>query len=154
MRDSRFHGVIGAQDAGWLWPDSRLVAGAWTRGVPVNIDVGDAGLILTSRTRFLRGERWAAVTLAWSELRGASARSRGHFGRTGGLTLQETFDVTLEVVGSRAAGFRIGAAVSRLLPELPPEEDLISRAGFAPLVVTMPRGDELVAAVTARAAAK
>ncbi len=122
--------------------------------MPVNIEVADAGLTFTSRTSFLRGESWAAVTLAWSELRGASARSRGHFGRTGGLTLRETFDVTLEIVGSRAAGFQIESGVSSLLPELPPDGDLVGRAGFAPLIVTMPRGDELAAAVTARAAAK
>lgn len=149
LSDGRFHGVIGSQDAGWLWPDSRLVGGAWTRGVPVDIEVTDSGLVFSPRTRLLRGERWAPVTVAWEELGGASVRSRGHTGRTGGLTLQETFDVTLQVVGARTAGFRVGAAVSSFLPDFP-DLDPVARAGYAPLFVTMAHGDDLAASVNAR----
>ena len=149
-----FHGVIGSPDAKWLWPDSRLLGGAWTRGVPVDIEVTDAGLTLSPRTRLLRGERWAPVTLAWDELGGASAASRGHTGRTGGLTLQETFEVTLQVVGPRAAGFRMPEGVSSLLPDFPQNVDPVSRAGYAPLLVTMPHGDELARTVSARATGK
>jgi hypothetical protein len=152
VSEVRFRGVIGSQDAGWLWPDSRLVAGAWGPGVPINIDVGDAGLTFSSRTRVLRGERWTPVTLAWDELRGASVRSRGHTGRTGKLTLRRTFDVTLEIVGPRTAGFREGAAVSALLPGFPAGVDIVERAGYAPLVVTMPHGEEFAAAVSAQIA--
>lgn len=151
MSETRYRGVIGSQDAAWLWPDSRLVGGAWTSGVPVDIEVTDAGLVFSPRTRLLRGARWAPVTLGWGELGGASITSRGHTGRTGGLTLQETFDVTLQVVGARTAGFRIGASVSALLPDFPDDVDPVATAGFAPLVVTMPHGDDLAAVVGARA---
>jgi hypothetical protein len=150
VTEARFHGVIGTDSAEWLWPDSRLLAGAWTPGVPVNIEVGDAGLILSSRSRLLRGKRWAPVTLAWDEFGGASTTSRGHTGRTGKLTLHETFDVTLEIVGPRTASFRMPAAASSLLADFP-NIDLVAQAGFAPLVVTMPHGDDLAAAVRARA---
>ena len=147
MTERRFHGVIGSQVAGWLWPDSRLLGGAWTRGVPVNIESAEAGLVLSSRTRLLRGERWAPVTLRWDELRGASATSRGHTGRTGGLTFPETFDVTVEVVGPRAAGFRIPEGISSFLPGFPSDLSVVDDASYAPLVVTMPNGDELAAVV-------
>lgn len=153
MTDMRFRGVIGSQDAGWLWPESRLLAGAWTRGVPIDIDVTTAGLTLASRTRLLRGERWSPVTLTWDELRGASARSRGHTGRTGGLTLQEMFEVTLEIVGPRAAGFQMPTGVSKLLPGFPSAADILDRTGCAPLVVTTPHGDDLAAVVSANASA-
>ena len=145
------HGVIGSQAAGWLWPESRLLGGAWTRGVPVDIELADAGLVISPRTRLLRGRRWAPVTLAWDELGDASAASRGHTGRTGGLTLHETFDVTLEVVGHRASGFRMPAGGTSFLPDFPSGIDVVGEAGFAPLVVTVPHGDELAAAVRARA---
>lgn len=154
VSEARFHGVIASQDAGWLWPDSRLLSAAWGPGVTVNIEVTDAGLTFSPRTHVLRGKRWAPVTLAWSELGGASARSRGHTGRTGGLTLQETFVVTLEVVGPRAAGFQVSGAISSLLPGFPSDVDIVDHAGYAPLVVTMPHGDELAAAVTSRATGK
>jgi hypothetical protein len=152
--DRRFHGVIGSEAAGWLWPDSRLLGGAWTRGVPVNIDLTDAGLLLSPRTRLLRGERWAPITLTWDELGGASATRRGHTGRTGGLTLQAMFEVTLEIVGPRTAGFRMPAGVSTLLPDFPSDVDIGGRAGYAPLSVTMAHGDELAAAVSAHATGK
>jgi hypothetical protein len=152
--EAHFHGVVGSRDAAWLWPDSRLIGGAWTRGVPVDIDVGEAGLVFSPRTRLLRGERWAPVTLAWDELAGASSQSRGHTGRTGGLTLRETFEVTLQVVGSRAAEFELPAGVSELLPGFPSGADAVGRAGYAPLMVTMPDGDALAAEVTARASGR
>ena len=148
---ARFHGVIGSLVAGWLWPDSRLFGAAWTRGVPVDVELTDAGLILSPRTRVLRGARWAPITLAWDELGGASATSRGHTGRTGGLTLHETFEVTLKVVGSRAVGFQMPAGVSSLLPGFPSDAPIDGGAPYAPLVITMPRGDELAEAVSARA---
>ena len=151
MSEARFHGVIGSEAARWLWPESRLLSGAWTRGVPVDIELADAGLILSPRSRLLRGERWAPVTLAWDELGGASAKARGHTGRTGGLTLQEMFEVTLEVVGAPAAGFRTPAGVSALLPAFPADVDVVDSAGYAPLFVTMAHGDDLAAAVSARA---
>jgi hypothetical protein len=154
VAETRFHGVIGSRDAGWLWPDSRLVGGAWTRGVPVDIEVGESGLVVSPRTRLLRGERWSPVTLAWSELAGAYSKSRGHTGRTGGLTLRETFEVTLHVVGSRASGFELPAGVPELLPGFPAGADLVGRAGYAPLMVTMPDGDALAAEVTARASGR
>ena len=154
MTEDRFHGVIGSQAAGWLWPDSRLLGGAWTRGVPVNIEVSAAGVILSPRTRLLRGARWAPVTLAWDELRGASVAPRGHTGRTGGLTLHKTFDVTLEVVGPRAAGFQMPTGISSFLPGFPSDVDVVDDAPYAPLVVTMPHGDDLAAAVSARATAR
>ena len=147
----RFHGVIGSRDAGWLWPDSRLIGSAWTRGVPVDIEVAEPGLIFSPRTRLLRGRRWAPVTLAWDELAGASSKSRGHTGRTGGLTLRETFEVTLEVVGSRATGFELPAGVSELLPGFPSGIDIVSRAGYAPLMVTMPDGEAFAGEVTSHA---
>ena len=59
--------------------------------------------------------------------------------------------MTLEIVGPRAAGFRVSAEISALLPGFPSSEDIAERAGYAPLVVTMPHGDEFAAAVTARA---
>ena len=139
--------MIGSEAARWLWPDSRLLGGAWTRGVPVNIELADTGLVLSPRTRLLRGQRWGPVTLTWDELGDASATSRGHTGRTGGLTLHETFEVTLKVVGLHAAGFPMPAGASSFLPDI----DVVGEAGFAPLVVTMPHGDELAAAVSARA---
>lgn len=74
----------------------------------------------------------------------------GHTGRTGGLTLHETFEVTLEVVGPRAAGFRVPDGVSSLLPGFPSDLDVVDGAPYAPLVVTMPRGDDFSAAVSAR----
>ena len=148
---TRFHGVIGTAAAGWLWPDSRLFGAAWTRGVPVDVELTDAGLILSPRTRLLRGARWAPITLAWDELCGGSAMSRGHTGRTGGLTLRETFEVTLKVVGSRAVGFQMPTGVSSLLPGFPSVAPIDGGAPYAPLVITMPRGDELAAAVSARA---
>lgn len=151
MTEAHFHGVIGSQAAGWLWPDSRLLGGAWTRGVPVNIEIADAGIILSPRTRLLRGERWRPVTLAWEELADASATSRGHTGRTGGLTLHEAFEVTLKVVGPRTAGFRVPAGVSSFLPHFPADIDVVGEAGFAPLVITMAHGDDLAAVVSARA---
>jgi hypothetical protein len=154
MAETRFHGAIGSRDAAWLWPDSRLLGGAWTRGVPVDIEVAASGLVFSPRTRLLRGERWAPVTLAWDELAGASAQSRGHTGRTGGLTLRETFEVTLEVVGSRAAGFEIPAGVSELLPGFASGTDIVGRAGYAPLMVTMPDGDALATEVTDRASGR
>ena len=137
--------------AGWLWPDSRLFGAAWTHGVPVDVELTDAGLILSPRTRLLRGARWAPVTLAWDELGGASATSRGHTGRTGGLTLHETFEVTLKVVGSRAVGFQMPTGVSSLLPGFPSVAPIDGGAPYAPLVITMPRGDHLAAAVSAHA---
>ena len=70
------------------------------------------------------------------------------------MTLQKTFDVTLEVVGARAAGFRVSAEISALLPGFPSSDDIAERAGYAPLVVTMPHGDKFAAAVTARATGK
>lgn len=146
-----YHGVIGSQDAGWLWPDSRLVGAAWTVGVPVNIELTDVGLVLSSRSRLLRGERWAPVTLAWEELGRASATKRGHRGRTGGLTLQEMFEVTLKVVGSRAAGFPKPPDISSFLPGFPSDVPVLADASYAALVVTMPHGDDLAAAVNARA---
>lgn len=151
MTDVHFRGVIGSETAGWLWPDSRLLGAAWTRGVPVNIELTDAGLTVSPRTRLLRGERWAPVTLAWDELGGASAKPRGHTGRTGGLTLQEMYEVVVKVVGARAAGFRMPAGVSSFMPDFPSDVDLIGRAGYAPLFVTMAHGDDLAAAVSARA---
>ena len=147
----RFHGVIGSRAAGWLWPDSRLFGAAWTRGVPVDVELTDAGLMLSPRTRLLRGARWRPITLAWDELGGASATSRGHTGRTGGLTLYETFGVTLKIVGSRAVGFQMPAGVSSFLPGLPSDAPIDGGAPYVPLVITMPRGDELAAAVSARA---
>lgn len=150
MTGARFHGVIGSHAAGWLWPDSRLLGGAWTRGVPVDVELAETGLILSPRTRLLRGKRWAPVTLGWEELGGASATSLGHTGRTGGLTLHETFEVTLEVVGRRAAGFRVPDGVSSLLPDFPSDLDVVDGAPYPPLVVTMPRGDDFSAAVSAR----
>lgn len=143
--------MIGSECAGWLWPDSRLLGGAWTRGVPIDIELADAGLVLSPRTRLLRGERWAPVAITWDELVAASATSRGHTGRTGGLTLHETFEVTLEVVGPRAAGFPTPGGASSFLADFPSDIDVVHRAGFAPLVVTMPRGADLAAAVNARA---
>jgi len=151
VTDRSFRGVIGSEAAGWLWPDSRLLGGAWTKGVPINIELADSGIVLSPRTRLLRGERWAPLTIAWDEIGGGSARSRGHTGRTSGLTLHEMFEVTLEIVGSRAAGFRMPRGVSSLLPGFPADEDVVGRAGYAPLFVTMPRGDDLAAAVKAHA---
>jgi hypothetical protein len=153
MSETRFRGVIGSPDARWLWPNSRLLGVAWTGGVPVDIELTDTGLVLSPRTRLLRGERWAPVTLAWDELGGASATSRGHTGLSGGITLRRTFRVTLEVVGPRAAGFRMPAALSSFLPGFPslPDASIVDRAGYAPLIVTMPQGDDLAAAVSARA---
>ena len=119
--------------------------------MPVNIELADVGLILSPRTALLRGERWAPVTLAWEEVGGASSTSRGHTGRTGGLTLHETFEVTLEVVGPRAADFRMPAGVSSFLPGFPSDLQIVDGAPYAPLVLTMPHGDELAAAVSARA---
>ena len=89
------------------------------------------------------------ITLAWDELGGASATSRGHTGRTGGLTLHETFEVTLKVVGSRAVGFQIPAGISSFLPGFPSDAPI--GAPYAPLEITMPRGDDFAAAVSARA---
>jgi hypothetical protein len=143
--------VIGSQAAGWLWPSSRLLGGAWTRGVPVNIEVADVGIILSPRTRILRGKRWDPVTLTWEELSDASATSRGHTGRTGGLSLHEMFEVTLKVVGPRTAGFRSPVGASSFLPHFPADVDVVGQAGFAPLVITMPHGDDLAATVSARA---
>ena len=137
--------------AGWLWPDSRLFGAAWTRGVPVDVELTDGGLTLSPRTRLLRGARWAPITLAWDELGGASATSRGHTGRTGGLTLYETFEVTLKVVGSRAVGFQIPAGISSFLPGFPSDAPIDGGAPYAPLGITMPRGDELATAVSGRA---
>jgi hypothetical protein len=151
VTEARFHGVIGSRAAGCLWPDSRLFGGAWTRGVPVDIELVNVGIILSPRTRLLHGERWAPVTLAWAELGDASATSRGHTGRTGGLTLHETFEVTLKVVGRRTAGFRMPAGASSFLPDFPSDIDVVGGAGFAPLVVTMSHGDDFAAAVNARA---
>ena len=151
MTESRFRGVIGSEVAGWLWPDSRLLGAAWTRGVPVNIGCAEAGLVLSPRSRLLRGERWGPATLAWDELRAASATSRGHTGRTGGLTLHAMSDVTVEVVGPRAAGFRLPEGVASLLPGLPSVASVVERASYAPLVVTMPNGDDFAALVNARA---
>ena len=151
VTEARFHGVIGSQVAGWLWPDSRLLGAAWTRGVPVDIELTDAGLILSPRTRLLRGKRWAPVTLGWDELGSASATSRGHTGRTGGLTLHETFEVTLDVVGPRAGGFRMPAGASSFLPGFPADVPIVDGAPCAPLLVTMSHGDDLAAAVSARA---
>jgi hypothetical protein len=151
VSEARFHGVIGSGAAGWLWPTSRLFGGAWTRGVPVNIELADAGITFSPRTRLLRGERWAPVTITWAELGDASATSRGHTGRTGGLTLHETFEVTLKVVGRRATGFRTPAGASSFLPDFPSDVDVVGGAGFAPLAVTMPHGDDFAAAVSARA---
>jgi hypothetical protein len=150
VTEARFRGVIGSEAAGWLWPNSRLLGAAWSRGIPIELQPTDAGLILSPRTRLLRGERWAPVTLAWNELAGASAASRGHTGRTGGLTLHETFEVTLEVVGSRRAGFRL-AGIPSFLPGFPSEASVLASIPYAPLVVTMPHGDDLAAAVSARA---
>jgi len=144
--------VIGSEAAGWLWPDSRLLGGAWTKGVPINIELSDTGLTLSPRTHLLRGERWAPVMLAWDEVAGASARPRGHTGRTGGLTLQEMFEVIVEIVGPREAGFRTPIGVPSILPDFPSDADLVARGGYAPLYVTMPHGDDLAAAVSARAA--
>jgi hypothetical protein len=48
----------------------------------------------------------------------------------------------------------VPADITRLLPESPPVDALVERAGYAPLVVTMSHGDELAAAVTARAVGK
>ena len=151
LTTERFHGVIGTYVAGWLWPDSRLIDAAWTRGVPVDVELTDAGLILSPRTRVLRGARWAPITLAWDELGGASATSRGHTGRTGGLTLHETFEVTLKVVGSRAVGFQMPPGVSSFLSGFPSDAPTDGGAAYAPLVITMPRGNDLAAAVSARA---
>jgi hypothetical protein len=151
VTDVHFRGVIGGEAARWLWPDSRLLGVAWTRGVPVRIELTDAGLIVSPRTRLLRGERWAPVTFAWDELGGASAKPRGHTGRTGGLTLHEMFEVVVKVVGARAAGFRMPAGVPSLLPSFPSDADVVGRAGYAPLFVTMAHGDDLAAAVSARA---
>jgi hypothetical protein len=151
VTEGHFHGVIGTQAAGWLWPDSRLLRSAWTRGVPINIEVADEGIVLSPRTRFLRGKRWVPVTLTWEELGDASETSRGHTGRTGGLTLHETFEVTLKVVGSRTADFRVPVGASSFLPHFPSDVDVVGEAGFAPLVITMPHGGELAAAVRARA---
>jgi hypothetical protein len=151
VADSRFHGTIGSREARWLWPDSRLIRGAWSRGVPIRIEPTDAGLVLSPRTRLLRGERWAPVTIAWDELVGASATRRGHRGRTGGLTLQETFEVTLEVVGARPAGFPTPPDISSFLPGFPSDVPVVADVSYVALVVTMPHGDDLAAAVNARA---
>ena len=151
MTEARFKGVIGSHAAKWLWPEGRLLGGAWTRGVPIDLELTEAGIILSPRTRLLRGQRWAPVTLAWDELGDASATSRGHTGRTGGLTLQETFEVTLKVVGRRASGYQMPAGASSFLPDFPSDIDVVGGAGFAPLLVTMPHGDELAASVNARA---
>jgi hypothetical protein len=70
------------------------------------------------------------------------------------LTLQEMFEVRLEVVGRRAAGFRMPASISTLLPGFPSETEIVDRAGAAPLIVTMPRGDDFAAAVSAGVSAK
>ena len=148
-----FSGVIGTEEARWLWPDSRLLGAAWTRGVPVEIEVADDGLVLSPRTRLLRGERWAPVTLAWDELAGATATSRGHTGLTGGLTLHETFDVNLKVVGWRAAGFEM-PEISSFLPGFPSADKVVDDLHYAPLRVTMAHGDDLAAAVNARAKGK
>jgi hypothetical protein len=155
LNDGRFRGVIGSREASWLWPESRLVGTAWSRGVPVDLSVGDSGVTVSPRTRLLRGERWSPVTLSWSELADATCTSLGHVGRTGGLTLRENFRVALRVVGPRAEGYRppVEAAAS-LLPDLPDDLDAVGLAGFAALDVTMPRGEEFAAAVQARAAGR
>jgi hypothetical protein len=67
------------------------------------------------------------------------------------LTVHETFDVTLEVVGARAAGFRMPAGISSFLPGFPSDLPVVDGVRHAPLVVTMPHGDDLAAAVNARA---
>jgi hypothetical protein len=59
--------------------------------------------------------------------------------------------VTLKVFGPRAAGFQIPRNVSPFLPDFPSDVDLVDRVGYAPLVVTMPHGDDLAAATTASA---
>ena len=70
------------------------------------------------------------------------------------MTLQETFEVTLQVMGRRAASFQIPAGVSSFLPGFGRATDVVDRAGYTPLLVTMSHGDDLVAAVTARATGK
>jgi hypothetical protein len=59
--------------------------------------------------------------------------------------------VTLKIFGPRAAGYRVPGSVSSCLPDLPSDVELVDRVGYAPLVVTMPQGVDLAAAVTARA---
>ena len=68
-----------------------------------------------------------------------------------GLTPHEMFEVVVKVVGARAAGFRMPAGVPSLLPSFPSDADVVGRAGYAPLFVTMAHGDDLAAAVSARA---
>jgi hypothetical protein len=151
VAEERFHGVLGSREARWLWPDSRLLGSLWTRGVPVDLAVGDEGVTVSTRTRLLRGGRWSPVTLSWAELAGAACTSAGHVGRTGGLTLRESFQVVLHVVGPRAAGYRTPADPGVILPGFPADLDVTSLGGFALLGLTMPRGDEFASAVEARA---
>jgi hypothetical protein len=151
VAEDGFHGVLGSREARWLWPESRLVGSLWTRGVPVDLAVADAGVTVSTRTRVLRGERWPPVTLSWAELAGATCTSRGHVGRTGGLTLRASFQVVLHVVGPRAAGYRPPADPAAILSGFPAGLDVASLGGFAPLGFTMSRGEEFAAAVRARA---
>jgi hypothetical protein len=67
------------------------------------------------------------------------------------LTLQETFEVTLEVVGARAAGFPTPPDISSFLPGFPSEVPVVADVSYVALVVTMPHGDDLASAVNARA---
>jgi len=59
--------------------------------------------------------------------------------------------VMLKVVGSRAVGFQMPAGVTSFLPGFPSDAPIDGGAPYAPLVITMPRGEELAAAVSARA---
>jgi hypothetical protein len=148
-----FPAVIGTWDASRLWPDSRLVRSLWTRGVPVDVEPGDAGLTFTTRTRLLRGARWAPVTLPWSEIAGAVSTPLGHIGRTGGLTLRASFRVVVQVVGSRLPSETLAADPASFLPGFPAGVNPASLGGSIPLTLTMARGTEFAATVEARAAA-
>jgi hypothetical protein len=59
--------------------------------------------------------------------------------------------VTLKVAGPRAADFPMPAGISSILPGFPSELPVADGASYAPLLVTMPHGDDLAAAVEARA---
>ena len=146
-----WHGVVLMTTARLLWPGrvGRVAGWAFTRGIPVRLEVRDDGLVVASRTRFFAGAGRGPVVLPWSDVVGVSARSRGHTGATGGIAVHETSDVTLQVRGDLATRWS-EVDVSRVLPELPGPLDPVALTGSVPVTIVVTRGASFVERVRER----
>jgi hypothetical protein len=124
----------------WLWPELRpsFLSGARDLGLPVHLAATAEGLRLTGRG--IGGRGLPPLLVPWSQVAGARGRDRGFDAGGGTLSLVRLAEVTVDLVGMAAEGWRLAFDLDHE-PEQPeggpPEEPLTAaeRAEFEKYVV-------------------